>query len=143
MPTAAPPRNVLFLCTANSARSILANMMFELAPLQVASTARGGMGQWLAEAIATFTLLGVILGAARYRPDVVAVCVGLVITGTYWFTSSTSFANPAVTIARSLSDTFAGIAPASVPGFVIAQAIGAVVAAIVFGWLFREERSER
>jgi glycerol uptake facilitator-like aquaporin len=89
--------------------------MFDLSPLQFSLHARTGLSQWLAEFVATFGLLVTILGCIRFKPDAMAAAVGLYITSAYWFTASTSFANPAVTIARSLSDTFAGIAPGDVP----------------------------
>ena len=101
-----------------------------------ASTARTGFGQWLGGFIATFGLIATILGCVRFRPGALAAPVGLYIGSAYWFTSSTSFANPAVTIARALSDTFAGIAPGDAPGFIVAELLGAVAAAYVFGWLF-------
>ena len=110
--------------------------MFGLDPVQLASTARNGVGQWIGEFIATFGLIATILGCVRFKPDALALAVGLYITSAYWFTSSTSFANPAVTIARALSNTFAGIAPGDAPGFIVAQLIGAMVAAYLFGWLF-------
>ena len=116
--------------------AIAAHLMFGLDPVQLGSTARTGVGQWIGEFIATFGLIATILGCVRFRPDALAPAVGLSITSAYWFTSSTSFANPAVTIARALSDTFAGIAPADAPGFVVAELIGAVAAAYLFGWLF-------
>lgn len=106
-----------------------AHLMFELPLLQVSTTARTGTGQWLAEAIATFGLMLTIFGCAARTPASVPLAVGLYITAAYWFTASTSFANPAVTIARALSDTFAGIAPADVPAFVAAQCIGAFAGA--------------
>lgn len=112
-----------------------AHLMFELPVLQISLTARTGFGQWLAEAIATFGLLLTILGCSARTPTAVPYAVGLYITSAYWFTASTSFANPAVTIARSLSDTFAGIAPAGVLAFIIAQLLG-MVAAIALGWLW-------
>jgi glycerol uptake facilitator-like aquaporin len=113
-----------------------AHLMFELPVLQISLTARTGFGQWLAEAIATFGLLLTILGCSARTPTAVPYAVGLYITSAYWFTASTSFANPAVTIARSLSDTFAGIAPAGVLAFIIAQLLG-MIAAITFGrWLW-------
>ena len=105
-----------------------AHVMFGLPVLEISTKARTGIGQWLGEAIATFGLLLTIIGTARMRPDWVPASVALYITAAYWFTSSTSFANPAITIARSLSDTFAGIAPASVPGFIMAQIAGALAA---------------
>jgi glycerol uptake facilitator-like aquaporin len=118
--------------------AVIAHLMFGLDLLQVGSTARTGPGQWAGEFIATFGLIATILGCIRFKPDAVATAVGLYITSAYWFTASTSFANPAVTIARSLSDTFAGIAPGDVPGFIVAELVGALVAAVLFGWLFTE-----
>ena len=95
------------------------------------------------EVTATFGLVATILGCTRFRPDAVAWMVGLYITAAYWFTSSTSFANPAVTVARALSDSFAGIAPADVPAFVLAQLVGAVLGMAVFGWLLALEAPGR
>ncbi len=115
-----------------------AHAMFELPILQVSSLARTGPGQWLGEFVATFGLLLTIIGTARHRPTAIPACVALYIIAAYWFTSSTSFANPAITLARSLSDTFAGIAPADVPGFVVAQLAGAVTARWVGKHLFAE-----
>jgi glycerol uptake facilitator-like aquaporin len=106
-----------------------AHLMFGLPALQLSVKARTGLGQWLGEGIATFGLVLTILGTVRHRPAWVPASVALYITAAYWFTSSTSFANPAITIARSLSDSFAGIAPANVPAFVGAQLLGAVAAA--------------
>jgi len=116
--------------------AVLAHLMFGLDLIQIGSTARTGIGQWAGEFIATFGLIATILGCIRFKPEAVAIAVGLYITSAYWFTASTSFANPAVTIARSLSDTFAGIAPGDVPGFILAELLGALAAAYVFGWLF-------
>ena len=99
---------------------------------------RTGPGQWFAEAVATFGLLLTVFGCIARRPQSVAYAVGLYITAAYWFTASTSFANPAVTIARSLSDTFAGIAPAGVAAFIAAQLAGALAAVGVSRWLWRE-----
>ncbi|HEU5286008.1 MAG TPA: aquaporin [Sphingomicrobium sp.] len=113
-----------------------AHWMFDLPALQVSVKARTGAGQWLGEGIATFGLILTILGTVRYRPQAVAASVALYITAAYWFTSSTSFANPAITVARSLSDTFAGIAPANVPLFVLAQLAGAACAAVLARLLF-------
>jgi glycerol uptake facilitator-like aquaporin len=90
----------------------------------------------ISEAVATFTLIGAILGGLAVAPAALPWLVGLTITAAYWFTASTSFANPAVTLARSLSDSFAGIAPASVPGFVLAQLAGGLVGVVLWGWLF-------
>jgi glycerol uptake facilitator-like aquaporin len=113
-----------------------AHLMFELPVLQYSVTARAGPGQWLAEALATFGLLVTIFGCGARNPAAVPYAVGLYITAAYWFTASTSFANPAVTLARSLSDTFAGIAPAGVPAFVIAQLLGAIAAIVLAHWLW-------
>ena len=121
----------------------LAHMMFELPILQLSTTARTGPAQWLAELVAAFGLLGTILACTRFKPAFVATAVGLYITAAYWFTASTSFANPAVTIARALTDTFAGIAPSHVPGFIAAQVAGALLGLAVFGWLLEEGRPER
>lgn len=117
-----------------------AHAMFAEPILQVSAKLRDGPAQAFSEFIATFGLLATILGAVRFRPDFTPVAVGLYITAAYWFTASTAFANPAVTLARTLSNTFAGIAPASAPAFIIAQLAGAVAAVGVFGWLLQEER---
>lgn len=114
---------------------LLAHSMFSQPLLQLSTTVRTGPGQWLAELVATFGLVGAILCVAKSRPASVAYAVGLYISAAYWFTSSTSFANPAVTVARALSDTFAGIDAANAPAFVIAQFAGALVAFWFFGWL--------
>ena len=113
-----------------------AHLMFDLPTLQLSVKARTGLGQWTGEAIATFGLILTILGTVRHRPAWVPASVALYITAAYWFTSSTSFANPAITIARSLSDSFAGIAPHDVPPFIAAQLLGAGLAAIVSRFLF-------
>lgn len=118
-----------------------AHLMFDLPVLQMSVKARTGLGQWVGEGIATFGLVLTILGAVQHRPQWVAPSVALYITAAYWFTSSTSFANPAITVARSLSDTFAGIALADVPVFVVAQLIGAALAAPTGRWLFQGKRS--
>ena len=114
-----------------------AHLMFELPLWQISITARTGPGQWLAEAVATFGLLLTILGCNARTPSAVPYAVGLYITSAYWFTASTSFANPAVTIARSLSDTFAGIAPAGVLAFIGAQLLGMLAAVTLGRWLWR------
>jgi len=114
-----------------------AHLMFDLSVLQLSHTVRTGSGQWFSEAVATFGLLITIFGGLASAPASVPYAVGLYITAAYWFTASTSFANPAVTIARSLSDTFAGIAPADTPAFLVAQAIGAAAAVTFSGWLWR------
>ena len=115
---------------------LVAHGMFELPIWQFSTTIRTGPGQWLAEAVATFGLVLTILGCVTFARAAVSYAVGLYITAAYWFTASTSFANPAVTLARALSDTFAGIAPADVPAFWIAQIVGAVLAMLAGGWLF-------
>jgi len=115
----------------------LAHLMFELPILQLSTTARSGTGQWAAELIATIGLILTILGGLRHAPAQVPALVATYITGAYWFTASTSFANPAVTLARSLTDTFSGILPAHAPGFIIAQLIGAVLAVLTARSLFR------
>jgi glycerol uptake facilitator-like aquaporin len=115
----------------------IAHLMFELSVWQLSSTLRTGAGQWLAEAVATFGLLLTILGCLRGAVTAIPYAVGLYITAAYWFTASTSFANPAVTVARAFSDTFAGIAPAHVLGFIAAQMLGALGASLFAGWLWR------
>jgi glycerol uptake facilitator-like aquaporin len=115
-----------------------AHLMFALPVIEVSTKLRSGGGQAFSEAVATFGLIAAILGCLRFRPDFTPVAVGLYITAAYWFTASTSFANPAVTMARSLSDTFVGIAPSSVPAFIGAQVIGALIALGLFGWLLQE-----
>lgn len=112
-----------------------AHLMFELPILMSAGTARSGVGQWTGEAVATFGLVATILACVRFRPKAVAAAVGLYITAAYWFTSSTSFANPAVTFARTLTDSFAGIRPGDAPAFMAAQLVGAVLATWLLGWL--------
>jgi glycerol uptake facilitator-like aquaporin len=138
-----PGRDALLYLLAQVAGAIagvwLAHAMFGEPILQVSTKLRDGPAQMLAETVATFGLVATILGAVRFRPDFAAVAVGLYITAAYWFTASTSFANPAVTVARALSDTFAGIAPASAPAFILAQVAGALLAAGVFGWLLKEQ----
>lgn len=116
----------------------LAHLMFETAVLQTSTKLREGPAQWLSEGVATFCLLAAILGALRWRPEAVPVAVGLVITAGYWFTASTSFANPAVTIARGLTDSFSGIAPENVFPFIVAQLVGALIAVGFFKWLMPE-----
>jgi glycerol uptake facilitator-like aquaporin len=120
-----------------------AHLMFELPVWQLSTTSRTGPAQWLAEAIATFGLLLTIFGCAARTPAAIPYAVGLYITAAYWFTASTSFANPAVTVARSLSDTFAGIAPAGVSAFITAQLVGMVLAVAVSNWLWLNSDGER
>ena len=115
-----------------------AHLMFELPVLQFSLTQRTGIGQWFAEAVATFGLLLTIFGCAARTPGAIPYAVGLYITSAYWFTASTSFANPAVTIARSLSDTFAGIAPGGVAAFIAAQLLGTAAAVALSGWMWKD-----
>jgi glycerol uptake facilitator-like aquaporin len=127
----------MFQVAGAMAGVLLAHAMFDQPIFQLSSTVRTGSGQWLGELIATFGLIGTILCTAKARPTGVAYAVGLYISAAYWFTSSTSFANPAVTMARAMSDTFAGIDASSVPAFLIAQFSAALVAFLFFGWLLK------
>lgn len=117
------------------AGAVMAHIMFSAPILEASTNIRTGPAQWIAEIIATFGLMATIFGCIRFRLSAVPYAVGLYISAAYWFTSSTSFANPAVTIARSFTDTFSGIRPEDTPGFIAAQLIGAVLATIVFKWL--------
>ena len=116
--------------------AMLAHLMFEMPVLQLSQNARTGGAQWLSEFVATFGLLTVIFGGLRWRPDSIPMLVGLYITAAYWFTASTSFANPAVTIARAFTDSFSGILPAHAPGFILAQLVAACLAPAILGWMF-------
>jgi glycerol uptake facilitator-like aquaporin len=116
-----------------------AHVMFDLPVWQISTTVRSGPGQWFAEFVAAFGLVITILGCLKRTPQSIPMAVGLYITAAYWFTASTSFANPAVTIARALSDTFAGIAPGGVIAFILAQLAGATVALVTARWLFTDE----
>jgi glycerol uptake facilitator-like aquaporin len=127
---------IVVQCLGGIAGTVMAHLMFDLAPLAIGTTARSGASQWFAEAVATLTLVTTILGGLRYAPQAIPWLVGLTITAAYWFTSSTSFANPAVTLARGFTTTFAGIAINHVPGFVAAQLAGAGVAAILCAFIF-------
>ena len=127
--------------TAGAVAGVLAaHLMFAEPLFQVSLKLRDGPHKAFSEFVATFGLLATIFGTVRFRPDFTPVAVGLYITAAYWFTASTSFANPAVTLARSLSNTFAGIAPSSAPAFIAAQLAGAFAAVSLFGWLLRESR---
>ncbi len=125
------------------AGSILAHLMFDLSALQLATHVRTGASQWLSEAVAAFGLVAVILGGLKARSQAIPALVGLYITAAYWFTASTSFANPAVTMARALTDTFSGIRPVDAPGFVVAQLVGAFVALAFCGWLLKPTKIPR
>jgi len=117
----------------------IAHAMFAEPILQISAKARDGWAQGFAECVASFGLIGTILATQRNRPEVTPMAVGLYITAAYWFTASTAFANPAVTIARSLSNSFAGIAPHSAPGFIAGQLVGTLAAIGLFGWLLKED----
>lgn len=121
----------------------LAHGMFDLPLVQASERIRTGGGQWLSEIVATFGLLASILGCVRWRPNAVPYAVGLYITAGYWFTASTSFANPAVTIARTFTDTFSGIQAGDAPMFIIAQLVGALIAFGVFSWLYSESSAAK
>ncbi len=131
---------VVVQCLGGIAGTMIAHLMFDLAPLMIGVKVRTGPAQWLGEAVATFTLVLTILGGLRCAPQSIPWLVGLTITAAYWFTSSTSFANPAVTLARGFTTSFSGIAIANVPGFVAAQLIGAAVGASVSLLLFPVQR---
>ena len=118
----------------------LANLMFDLPVYSASTKIRAGNSQFLSEFVATFGLIAVIQAVVKFRPKLVFLAVAVYITAAYWFTASTSFANPAVTLARSVSNTFAGINPANVPMFIVAQMLGAFTAAFLFKWLLREEK---
>lgn len=121
------------------AGTILAHLMFEMPSITWSQNARTGPSQWLSEAVATFGLLAAILGGLRWRAEAIPWLVGLYITAAYWFTASTSFANPAVAIARALTDSFSGIRPLDVPMFIAAQLVGASLAVVLFDWLFKDD----
>jgi glycerol uptake facilitator-like aquaporin len=122
------------------AGAVVANAMFGLDPLALSGRVRTGGAQWLSEAVATAGLVAVVLSTARHHPARVPVAVAAYITAAYWFTASTSFANPAVTVARMFSDSFAGIRPADAPGFVAAQLVGGAVGAAMMTWLLGPAR---
>lgn len=117
----------------------LAHGMFAQEVMQVSAKVRTGGAQWLAETVATFGLVGTILAVVKFRAEAVAMAVGLYITAAYWFTASTSFANPAVALGRAWTDTFSGIRPVDLPGFWVAQLVGSALAVVVFGWLLKDD----
>lgn len=127
---------IIVQCAGGVAGTVVAHLMFDLPPLMIGTTARSGPSQWLGEMVATFALVLTILGGLRYEAQAIPWLVGLVITAAYWFTSSTSFANPAVTLARGFTTTFAGIAINHVPAFIVAQLVGALVAMLLAAVLF-------
>ena len=118
---------------------VIAHAMFDNPLFDPSTTMRSGSGQWIGEFVATFGLVATILGCLKTRPDAVPYAVGLFITAGYWFTSSTSFANPAVTIARGLTNTFSGIAPTNIPVFIVVQLLGSIVATLIFRWIYSKE----
>jgi glycerol uptake facilitator-like aquaporin len=142
-----PWREVPAYCSAQLLGAVAgvaaANVMFGLPLFSASHHVRTGPAQWLAEFVATFGLLIVIWGCVRSRSVLIPFAVAAYIVAAYWFTASTSFANPAVTLARSLSDTFAGIRPQDAPGFIVAQFLGAACATLAFGWLAPIERLTR
>jgi glycerol uptake facilitator-like aquaporin len=119
-----------------------AHGMFDMTLFSASQHVRTGLPQWWSEAIATFGLLGVIIGCSRTQPERTPAAVACYIMAAYWFTASTSFANPAVTLARAASDSFSGIRPQDIPGFIVAQLLGAACAAVLFGWLFQPQSKE-
>ncbi len=145
--TGTPWREASLYVVAQCAGAILgvvaANLMFGLPACSAAQRVRTGPAQWVSEGVAAFGLVGVILSVSRSRPDAMPLAVGAYITAAYWFTASTSFANPAVTLARAFSDTFTGIRLADVPGFVASQIAGAAVAVVLFKWLLGPKPSSR
>ena len=116
--------------------TVTAHLMFELSPVQISEHVRQGPSQFLSEVVATSGLIATILGCRRFRPEIIPMAVALYVVAGYWFTASTCFANPAVTIARSLTNTFSGIRPADAPWFILAELIGSLLAAGLFRWLF-------
>jgi len=135
LPWIEAPTYVASQIGGGTAGTIVANVMFQLPVVSVSHHARSGPAQIFSEFVATFGLLLVIWGCARFHPKMVSFAVGGYITAAYWFTASTSFANPAVTIARTLSDTFAGIRPADAPAFIAAQILGGGAATLLFRWM--------
>lgn len=142
-----PPRDCVGYIAAQIigaiAGTILAHAMFGLPLIEFSTKIRTGSPQWLAEAVAAFGLVAVILGGIRFEQKSVPFLVGLYITAAYWFTASTSFANPAVAIARSLTNTFSGIRPVDLPGFIVAELIGAVAGLLVMGWLLKPDTTSQ
>lgn len=125
------------------AGTVTAHLMFELPVIQMSEHVRQGPSQFLSEVVATFGLVATILGCRRFRAEIIPVAVALYVVAGYWFTASTCFANPAVAIARSLTNTFSGIRPADAPWFILAELVGALVAAALFRWLFASKTPKR
>lgn len=136
------PGYILVQCVGAILGVLLAHALFDLPLIQVATHARHGAGQWLSEVVATFGLIGVIMSCSRRTPPAIPLAVAAYITAAYWFTASTAFANPAVTIARSLTNTFAGIVAADVGGFIAMQVCGALAGAVFFAWLIPVSASQ-
>jgi glycerol uptake facilitator-like aquaporin len=130
---------VIVQIIAGLAGTLVAHIMFDLDLIQYSATERTGAGQWVAEVVATFGLVMTILGCLKVRPDAIPYAVGLFITAGYWFTASTSFANPAVTIARCFTDTFSGIYIPHMPAFIAAQLAGAILATLIMGYFANEK----
>ena len=131
---------IIFQLVGAIAGMMLAHGMFEENFVQVSTKIRTGHGQWLSEGVATFGLVAAILATLRWRPEAIPAAVGLYIVAAYWFTASTSFANPAVTIARSFTNTFSGITPTHTPEFILAQLIGAILATVLMSWLLSSQK---
>ncbi|ASQ15085.1 aquaporin [Sinorhizobium meliloti] len=132
---------VLAQVVGGIAGTLIAHAMFDLPLFQISATVRTGTGQWIAEAVATFGLVLTILAGLRFRGDAIPWLVGLYITAVYWFTASTSFANPAVAVSRAFSNTFAGIRPTDVPAFIVAEVTGALIATAVVGWMLADKNT--
>lgn len=137
------PPYIIVQCVGAIAGVVAAHAMFGLPLLELSEKARAGFGQVLAEFVATLGLLAILSSGIRSRPNWIPYAVATYITGAYWFTSSTSFANPAVTLARALTNTFAGIRQQDILGFLAAQAAATLVAILLFGWLFKPSRQQR
>jgi glycerol uptake facilitator-like aquaporin len=135
LPRAALALYVAAQVAGGIAGTITAHLMFEMPAIQLSTHVRAGPGQFLSEVVAAFGLLAAVLGCRRFRPEVTPTAVALYVVAGYWFTASTCFANPAVAIARSLTDTFSGIRPVDVPWFILAEVAGALLAAGLFRWL--------
>jgi glycerol uptake facilitator-like aquaporin len=133
---------VLAQIAGGIAGTLIAHAMFGLPLVELSTTVRSGTGQWIAELVASFGLVFTILAGLRFRGDAVPWLVGLYITAAYWFTASTSFANPAVAVARAFSNTFAGIRPLDVPAFILAELAGAMLALALAGWLLADPQSK-